>query len=257
MQTILSGMNISMARKIKLSVIVPCYNEAKNIPLVLERFSDALNNWKLPKELVELILVNNNSKDNSAQVLTKELKKKKNSFAKIVFEGEPGYGTAIYKGLTSARGEFICWTHADLQTDPKDILRGLDIIKNQSKFVKVYVKGKRYGRPLFDSFFTFGMSIFETSYMKKLLYDINAQPNLFHHSLLRLMTSPPRDFSFDLYAYYLAKKNGYKIIRFPVLLGKRIHGKSTWNSGIKSRIQFIKRTISFSIKLKRNIQNAA
>jgi polyisoprenyl-phosphate glycosyltransferase len=44
----------------KLSIVVPCYNEAKNIPLILERFDQAIN-----RPDVETVLVNNGSKDNS------------------------------------------------------------------------------------------------------------------------------------------------------------------------------------------------
>jgi len=51
----------------KLQVTIPCYNEEKNIPLILERFQKVLN-----RSDVGLLLVNNGSTDNSAQVL-KEL----------------------------------------------------------------------------------------------------------------------------------------------------------------------------------------
>jgi hypothetical protein len=67
------------------------------------------------------------------------------------------------------------------------------------------------------------------------------------------MENPPNDFSFDLYAYYLAKSNNYKIIRFPVLFPERIHGKSTWNTSLQSKIKFIKRTLDYSFKLKEDL----
>lgn len=46
----------------KLSIVVPCYNEADNIPLILERFNEVINNNE-----VEVVLVNNGSTDNSAE----------------------------------------------------------------------------------------------------------------------------------------------------------------------------------------------
>ena len=73
---------------------------------------------------------------------------------------------------------------------------------------KIYIKGKRYGRPIIDKLVnTLGMSIFETLMLGKIMYDINAQPNIFNKSLLEKMKNPPKDFSFDLYVYYIAKIN--------------------------------------------------
>ena len=45
----------------KLSIIVPCYNESKNIPIILERFAAIIN-----REDIEVVLVNNGSTDNSS-----------------------------------------------------------------------------------------------------------------------------------------------------------------------------------------------
>ena len=101
---------------------------------------------------------------------------------------------------------------------------------------------------------TIGMSIFETVILGEFVYDINAQPNIFHKSLLILMKDPPKDFAFDLYSYYLAKKNKYKIIRFPVLFPRRIYGESKWNTGWKARIKFIKRTMIFTFELKKRLK---
>lgn len=98
------------------------------------------------------------------------------------------------------------------------------------------------------------MSVFETVVLRKLLYDINAQPNLFHRDFLGNTKEPPYDFSFDLYFYYMAKKNRYEIIRFPVLFRKRIHGQSSWNTSIATKLKFIKRTIDFTIKLRNHIK---
>ncbi len=239
----------------QLSIIIPCYNESENIPLVLEKFKKILDNDS--KKTIELILVDNNSKDNTQEVLKKFLRKKEYSFTRTVFQPIAGYGAAIHKGLVSAKGEFLCWTHADLQTHPGDTLKALEIIKKQQNPEKIYVKGNRFKRPFFDKFFEFGMSIFETIILRTYLYDINAQPNLFHKSFLDLMKNPPIDFSFDLYALYLAKVSNYKIIRFPVLFPKRIHGESKWNTGdFKSKYKFIKRTLNFSFKLKKMLKES-
>ena len=157
-----------------LSIILPCYNEEKNIPLILEKFNNCIKN-----EDIELILVNNGSTDNSEDVLKKTLPKY--SFARTIkIKINEGYGNGVVKGLNAAKGEFLCYTHADLQTDPEDVLKGLEIIKNSSDSENCFIKGDRKGRGFFDQLFTIGMSVFETLYMRTILWDINAQPNLFH-----------------------------------------------------------------------------
>lgn len=140
-----------------------------------------------------------------------------------------------------------------MQTDPADILKALDIIEQQNGLV--FVKGNRKGRPLFDVFFTAGMSFFETCYLHEKLYDINAQPNIFPKVFYDSWENPPYDFSLDLYALYMARRKKLRVMRFPVLFPERIHGESKWNTGLKSKWKFIKRTIDFSIKLKEDIWN--
>lgn len=231
----------------KLSIVVPCYNEADNIPLILERFDEVIKT-----DEVEVILVNNGSTDNSAVVLDELLPNY--SFARTVFvQVNQGYGYGILQGLNAAEGDYIGWTHADMQTDPADVLKALDIINN-SKDKSIYVKGSRKGRPAFDQFFTWGMGIFETIYFKTPMDDINAQPNVFPKGFYEGWDNPPYDFSLDLFAVYTAKKAGLLIVRFPVLFPERIHGESKWNNeGLKSKWKFIKRTIQFSKELKHKL----
>lgn len=229
----------------KLSVVVPCYNEEKNIPLILERFGQLIK-----RDDIEVILVNNGSTDGSAKVLEELLPKYPFAKTTLVTVNQ-GYGYGILQGLKECSGEYIGWTHADMQTDPKDILKALHIIEKVK--MPVYVKGNRKGRPFFDTFFTMGMSLFETCYLHKPLYDINAQPNLFPKTFYENWKNPPYDFSLDLYALYMARVKGLKVIRFPVLFPERIHGESKWNTGLCAKWKFIKRTIAFSVELKKKI----
>jgi glycosyltransferase involved in cell wall biosynthesis len=231
----------------KLSIIVPCYNEEKNIPLILEKFNEVIN-----RDDIEVLLVNNGSTDNS-KVTMDELVPNF-SFARVVtVEVNQGYGFGISSGLKEAYGEFIGYTHADMQTDPADVLRALEIVEKQDNPKNCYVKGDRKGRAIFDQFFTMGMSAFETVYLGKKLWDINAQPNIFHRSFFEKLTNIPKDFSLDLYFLYTAQKLGLEVIRFDVVFPERIHGESSWNTGLASKWKFIKRTFDFSFKLKKEL----
>lgn len=232
----------------KMSVVVPCYNEKDNIPLILERFSDCIGN-----RMIEVILVDNGSTDGSDVVF--ETLVPQYSFAKHTkVPVNQGYGFGIVSGLKTADGNYIGWTHADMQTDPNDVSRAYDLLmetlKNQGE--DVYIKGNRRKRPFIDQFFTIGMSLYETLYLKMPLWDINAQPNVFPSHFFKSLTTYPDDFSLDLYMYYVARKKGLRIKRFDVLFTQRMHGKSKWNDEtFKSKWKFIKRTLEFSKLLKR------
>jgi glycosyltransferase involved in cell wall biosynthesis len=232
----------------KLSVIVPCYNEVKNIPLILEKFASVI---KRPD--IEILFVNNGSKDTSQEVFDQLIPKY--FFAKVIkIEVNQGYGFGITSGLCRAKGEYIGYMHADMQTDPADAIKALEIIEGQPNPENCFAKGNRKGRSLLDQFFTIGMSLFETIYLSTKLWDINAQPNIFHRSFFEnIKDNSPKDFSLDLYFLYMAKKKKINIIRFDVTFPDRVFGSSNWNTGIASKWKFIKRIVQFSMKLKKGL----
>ena len=229
----------------KLSIIVPCYNEAENIPLILDRFAQVIGSRE-----IELVMVNNGSTDNSSQVLEKLLPKY--PFARVVdVPINQGYGYGVLQGLAQAEGEFLGWTHADMQTDPGDVIRAWDLVAEKDYKENIMVKGSRCERPLFDQFFSIGMGIFESLYLGQYLWEINAQPNIFHRSFYIKWQNPPYDFALDLYVMYMARKSGLDIRRIKVAFPQRIHGSSKWNTGLASKWKFIQRTLKFSIALKK------
>jgi glycosyltransferase involved in cell wall biosynthesis len=231
----------------KLSIVVPCYNEAKNIPLILERFNSVV---KRPD--IEIILVNNGSTDDSQEVLDSRISQY--PFARIIkLPVNQGYGYGILEGLKVCRGEYIGWTHADMQTDPHDPIKALEWIEKEGSPREIYVKGLRKGRSFFDLMFTFGMSFFETIYLGHRLWDINAQPNIFHRSFFLKWKNPPHDFALDLYALYMAKHYHFSVYRFDVSFPPRIHGSSNWNTNLSGKWKFIRRTLSFSMCLKKTL----
>ncbi len=229
----------------KISLIIPCYNESKNLPSLIERCQ------QLNSETFEVIIVNNGSTDDTSNVLTNLMNSKYPFIKAVKVEVNQGYGHGILCGLRSSTGNIIGWTHADLQTDPLDSNQVKSLIKQYGE--NIFIKGQRYGRPISDVIFTIGMSIFESILLKKLLWDINAQPTFFPRNFFDDWDSPPDDFSLDLFAYYQAKKNNLKVVRFPVFFGKRLHGHSHWNVDFKSKWKFIKRTIQFSLTLRKRI----
>lgn len=233
---------------ITLSLVIPCYNESANLPLLLERCGQVIN-----RNDIEVMLVDNGSTDNTDEVLKKLLPAY--SFVRnIRVKVNMGYGFGIISGLKKTSGKILAWTHADMQTDPGDALRGLEIFEKSPVADKLFVKGKRYGRPLADVIFTIGMSLFESCLLLKRTRDINAQPTMFTRAFFESWHNPPNDFSLDLYAYYQARRMGLKVKRFEVYFGKRAHGISHWNINWKEKYKFIGRTVEYSLKLRRELR---
>ena len=225
-----------------VSVVVPCYNEQGNIePLIQEARAVVTR-----RPNIEFIFVDNGSTDGTRGLL-ESLTFKSAGLKVTAVERNQGYGFGIRSGLKTASGKFVGWTHADRQTKLSDIEVALEILANDQE--QIFLKGRRSGRPLSDSIFTLGMSLFESILFRTKLGDINAQPTLFARELLEEVLEGPDDFSLDLYAYVAAKRCGMKVLRIPVTFGPRFSGESKWNTSAKARWKFIRRTVAFSLRL--------
>lgn len=82
-------------------------------------------------------------------------------------EKNQGYGFGILSGLRAAEGKVLGWTHADMQTDPVDARRDLVLFDQHGD--DIFIKGRRYGRPLGDVLFTVGMSAFKTLLLRHVM----------------------------------------------------------------------------------------
>jgi glycosyltransferase involved in cell wall biosynthesis len=226
------------------SLVIPCYNESRGLPDLISRCR-----FVVEAGHGEIILVNNGSTDNTQEVLEESVGASGNlRFVQV--RTNRGYGHGILAGLAAAQSDVVGWTHADLQTDPADVLRALSVFANSNN--RRFVKGRRFGRPLSDRFFTAGMSLFESLLLGRPLNDINAQPTLFHRELMNGWGTPPEDFSLDLFAFVQARRAHFKVSRIPVIFAQRLYGDSSWNVDLKSKWRFIKRTLGYSMKLRSN-----
>ncbi|MBI3312834.1 MAG: glycosyltransferase family 2 protein [Candidatus Omnitrophica bacterium] len=233
----------------ELSIVVPCYNEAKNVPRVLDSFAQVLGG----KDQMELILVDNGSQDETGRVIDGEIARGHYHFArKVTVTKNIGYGFGILSGLKAAEGQVLAWTHADLQTDPGDVLRAYEIYLEKSLIrPNILVKGHRRNRKLMEKIFSLGMQTLASLVLGTGLSEINAQPKLFGRSLYEKMQDAPYDFSLDLYVLYRAKKLGYEIVPIPVFFKNRLYGEAKGGGSFKTRMKLMKRTVSYIFKTKR------
>lgn len=110
-----------------LSIIVPFYNESGNLPKLHQEIIQVCSRLKQP---IEIIYVDDCSTDNSQAVLSSILKKKKNSVSVRILSFKKNFGqtAAMVAGIESARGQLVTFLDSDMQNDPADIPRMLELI---------------------------------------------------------------------------------------------------------------------------------
>jgi len=230
------------------SLVIPCYNEEGNIARLLRGFAAA------PADF-ELIIVDNGSADASAVIL-RALAPDFPFLRVVTVPVNKGYGYGVSQGLKAVRGLYAGWAHGDLQYDPAGILAAVEKLRSAGG-EKIFLKGLRSARPPAETFFTAGMSVFVSLLFGAAFRDINGQPTLFHRSLLENWAGAPADYALDLYAYVLAKKSGFAVLRVPMALRERASGVSSWNRGFAAPFRIAWRTIKSSLALRRALGGAA
>ena len=233
-----------------ISLVIPCYNEEKNLDKLLTRISFILKEF--PKEKIEIVIVNNGSTDNSEYIIKSHKLFHQNAISLLNVKKNIGYGDGINQGINFSKGDVICWFHADLQFDPVEALKIYIKYKDKLLNQNILLKGNRINRSLFDSFFTFGMTCFTFILFGKKINDINAQPKIFKRSILKFINNPPMDFSYDIYFLLAAVNNNIKIKEHPVKWYDRKAGDAKGGGSFKLKLKLTLRTIKFMFNLRRN-----
>lgn len=101
----------------KLSILVPCYNEAEYVTQVIERILDTTLQYPLAKEI---IIVDDASTDNSYETIQHFLSKTLAPITVLKNEKNAGKGASVMKALSHATGEIVVIQDADLEYDPAD-----------------------------------------------------------------------------------------------------------------------------------------
>ncbi len=114
-----------------LSVILPCYREATNLPAMLERLQKVLDQVDGDKEI---LAIDDGSPDNTYEVL-QSLKEKYKYLHIIRFARNFGKEAALTCGLNRAKGDAVVMLDADLQHPPETILEMLEKWKRGDKMV--------------------------------------------------------------------------------------------------------------------------
>jgi glycosyltransferase involved in cell wall biosynthesis len=120
----------------KLSLVLPIYNEGQSIPELFERITETM---AILGHSYEIIAVNDGSKDTSAEALN-EVAKGRPEIKVIHFRVNAGQTAAIHAGIEHATGDVIIPLDSDLENDPKDIIKllqkmdeGFDVVSGWRK----------------------------------------------------------------------------------------------------------------------------
>jgi dolichol-phosphate mannosyltransferase len=206
----------------KLSIIIPVYNEEKTLLKILKKVEDV----KLPlingKEIQkEIILVDDFSKDKSKEILKQVEKKHKVLYHKI----NMGKGTALRTGFKHATGDIILIQDADLEYNPEDYPKLIKpILENKKKVVygsrfkskKGHLK-RMHLTYMFHSLGNWGLTVITSILFFTKLTDMETCYKVFTRDVLNKvgkLKATRFDFEPEITAKIL--KNGFKIKEVPI-----------------------------------------
>jgi glycosyltransferase involved in cell wall biosynthesis len=230
----------------KLSIIVPVYNEARTVKQVI----DKLIALSIPSVSIEIIIVDDGSTDATSSIL-KGLKKNPRLHI-VTSKINKGKGAAVILGIVRASGEYIVIQDADLEYDPVQITSLVKpVLAKQAKVVygtrldRMPHLHKEEGRFRFLVHF-FGnrfLSLVTSILYGQWITDMETCYKLFPKKALAGMKLTARGFEFEPEITAKLMKSGYKITEVPIVTNPRGYeeGKklNTVRDGIKALITLI------------------
>lgn len=207
----------------KLSLVVPCYNEAENVAPFQEAVIQAFQGCGYDYELV---FINDGSRDATLHNLKKLYSAQKCPVKVVSFSRNFGKESGIYAGLQYAEGSYIALIDADLQQRPEIVRDMVKILDEQPEYDVVAAYQDRRGEGKVLSFFK--KSFY---WMINKLSDVTLQPDA---SDFRTFRRSVRDSILELAEYHRFSKGifawvGYDTCFIPYTACERASGTSKWN----------------------------
>ncbi len=206
----------------KLSLVIPCYNEEENVLLIHDRIESLFLDFCE----YEMIFINDGSNDKTLENLKKIAKSSKCHVKIIDFSRNFGKEAAIYAGLKEAKGEFVSLIDADMQQDPKYVLDMVSFLLDNPYYdsVAMYQEKRKEGRVL--TFFK------KTFY--KLINKISDTKFTENASDFRTFRRSMVDSILQMQEYYRFSKGIFSWIGFhtyymPYRVLKRATGSTKWS----------------------------
>ena len=217
---------------IKISIILPTYNESGNIGKLIKEINQQKSLQIYQKEY---IVIDDNSPDNTANIV-KGLINQGLPIKLFVRKKIRGLASAVALGIKNSTSKNIILMDTDFNHQSKDIYQLLlPIINNQADLVigSRYIKGG--GMHVTEAnFWQFYLSKLGNFFINRILLHLPVQESLsgfvaFKHSLIKAIDQPSIFQGYGDYCIrllYYTHRLGYKIREIPVIYGKRQYGKS-------------------------------
>ena len=155
-----------------LSIVIPAYNEAESLPVLMVQIQDVLRKHNYT---AEIIFVNDGSTDGTDEVLEQLASEQSSDNIQvhvIHFRRNQGKAAGLMVGFAEARGEFVITMDADLQDDPQEIPKLLDALETENADL---ISGWKYPRkdPLEKRAFSFVFNRVTALFTGVKLHDMN------------------------------------------------------------------------------------
>ena len=207
---------------IKLSIIVPVYNEEKTVAKLLARIEAV----KISGVTKEMIIVDDGSKDKTPLAINEYLKSSKGREIKLISHKiNLGKGMAVRTGISKASGDYVVIQDADLEYDPKYLIDLMEPIKSGSYKVVYGTRLKRLPdlkkdekslRFLLHFFGNRVLSLMVSILFLTWLTDIETCYKIFPRSSFSKMKIKSLGFDFEPEVTIKLLKLGYKIKELPI-----------------------------------------
>jgi glycosyltransferase involved in cell wall biosynthesis len=210
---------------VKLSIIIPAHNEEENIAQVIEQVEDKI------KFLFDLIVVNDHSRDRTAEILS-GLAGKFENITLVENKLEPGFANAVMTGLTSAKTEVVVPVMGDLCDDLdtvpvmfEKINSGYDVVCG-SRYIK---GGARIGGSKIKAFFSFFVGRTMAMFTGIPTRDVANAFKMYRKEVVDSINIESRGFEMSMEMALKAYFKGFKVTEVPTVWRERQKGKSTFN----------------------------
>jgi glycosyltransferase involved in cell wall biosynthesis len=206
----------------KLSIIVPCYNEEENVILLYKCIQDS---FKAIKDY-EIIFVNDGSIDNTLRVLVRIKELSRENVKIINFSKNFGKEPAMYAGLENATGDYIAIIDADMQQDPAILLKMYDFLEQNKNYDSVAAYQETRSEAKVVAFFKKVFYIVMNRLSDTTFFPGASDFRIFKKTMVKSILS--------LTEYYRFSKGifswvGYNTYYIPYKASKRMSGKSSWS----------------------------
>lgn len=204
----------------EISLVVPAYNEAESLIPLASAITESLAAYGVS---YELLFVDDGSRDHTAQVLC-ELAAKQLEVRTIRFRHNAGQSAALDAGFKQARGRVVVTLDADLQNDPRDIPRVLEMLKDYD-----VVCGIRQGRQ--DTWLRRKSSTFANDLRRRVLHDDIVDVGCSLRAYRRHCLASIKLYNgMHRFLPVLLQIEGFHIGQVPVRHHPRQHGRSKYNT---------------------------